>query len=393
MAEENKREEEIAKAEQEKFTKLKIALAKLKDKKSKFLFFVTKSTNPAASMYEIYFHANTVKNMGYDVTVLTDEEDYEIPAWIDKDLTDLPHKSMASARLSVGPEDVLVIPEIFTNVMEQTKNLPCIRIGLLQSIDYMMNGLVPSTDWSSFGIREVITTSGNLKSLVEEFFGKNKFNIHTYKMGIPEYFYSDETPKRPVITVVGRNPNEISKLIKLFYVKYPQFSWITFDSMITDSKPPRPLRRKEYAERLRQNFAAVWVDRIASFGTLPLEAMASGCVPIGLVPDITPEYLLEENEEGKEIYAENSGVWTNDYYSLPTLIGDTLTKYLDDTIGEEVYEKMEKISEKYNQKDAAVEIAKIYESLIDGRIRTLETSLDTNKKEKDNNKEVEKETK
>ena len=103
--------------------------------------------------------------------------------------------------------------------------------------------------------------------------------------------------KRPVISIVGRNPNEISKIVKLFYSRSPQFGWVTFDSMITDSKPPSPLRRVDYAERLKKNFATVWVDRISTFGTVPLEAMKAGSIPIGLLPDITPEYLLDEKGE------------------------------------------------------------------------------------------------
>jgi len=367
--------EENAQVSNDQIDKMKMSITKLKNSQSKFLFFVTKSTNPSASMYEVYFHANVVKNMGFETIILTDEDEYEIPYWIDEDLTKLEHQPMSKAKLNVGPQDVLVIPEIFSNVMEQTKTLPCIRVGLLQSIDYMMNGLVPSVDWSSFGISKVITTSDSLKNLVEEFFGRDKFDVKTYDIGLPEYFYNDDAPKRPVITVVGRNPNEISKLIKLFYAKYPQYGWVTFDSMITESKPPRSLTRKEYADRLRKNFAAVWVDRIASFGTLPIEAMASGCIPIGLVPDITPEYLLEEDEDGKTVYAENSGVWTADYYSLPTLIGDTLTKYLDDTIEDDVYEKMKTISDKYSQKNSSVQISKIYKDLIEERIVTLEKAI------------------
>jgi glycosyltransferase involved in cell wall biosynthesis len=367
--------EENANVENEQLLKVKAALGRLKNDESKFLFFITKSDNPAASVYEMYYHANVVKNMGFQVIMLTDEDEYEIPYWVDEELVDLEHKPMSKAKINVGPEDILVIPEIFSNVMEETKNLPCLRVGLLQSVDYMVNGLVPSVDWSNFNIKNVITTSQSLKTFMEEFYGLNKFNIKTYNLGLPEYFYSDESPKRPVITVVGRNPNEISKLIKLFYAKYPQYGWVTFDSMITESKPPRALTRKEYADRLRKNFAAVWVDRIASFGTLPLEAMASGCIPIALVPDITPEYLLEEDEEGNSQYVENSGVWTADYYSLPTLIGDTLTKYLDDTIEDKVYDKMKSIAGQYTQKQSAVEIASIYKGFIEERIIILEKAI------------------
>ena len=172
--------EENAQVSNDQIDKMKMSITKLKNSQSKFLFFVTKSTNPSASMYEVYFHANVVKNMGFETIILTDEDEYEIPYWIDEDLTKLEHQPMSKAKLNVGPQDVLVIPEIFSNVMEQTKTLPCIRVGLLQSIDYMMNGLVPSVDWSSFGISKVITTSDTLKNLVEEFFGRDKFDVKTY---------------------------------------------------------------------------------------------------------------------------------------------------------------------------------------------------------------------
>jgi hypothetical protein len=365
MAEEN-REQQLQVAEKEQIDKVRESLLRISNKKSKFLFFVPSAPNPSASVYEIYYHAYVVNQMGFEVRMLTDSVDYEIPDWIEEELTQMTHEPMESARLSVAPEDVMVIPEIFSNVMEQTKNTPCIRVAFLQSIDYMVNGLVPATDWSSFGIKHVITTSQNMKDFVDEFYGK-KFDIHVYNVGIPKYFYDDGSPKRPVISVIGRNPNEISKIIKLFYARYPQYGWVSFDSMITESKPPRALRRKEFAERLRKNFASVWVDRIASFGTFPLEAMASGSIPVGIVPDLAPEYLLETDKEGNEQYVENSGVWTNDMYALPLLIGDTLTSFLEDTIGDEVYEKMQSIASNYSQEKSKEQIEGIYGNLLDQR--------------------------
>jgi len=77
--------------------------------------------------------------------------------------------------------------------------------------------------------------------------------------------------------------------------------------MLTKSKPPQTMRRVDFAKRLQGNFAAVWIDRIASFGTFPLECMKSGVIPISLVPDIIPEYLIERDENGKPVkITENS---------------------------------------------------------------------------------------
>ena len=310
---------EAEKAELEKIEKIKASLDRIKNKKSKFLFCVPESQSPAASVYEIYFHATVVKNLGFDVRILVEKGDYEKPNWIEKELTDLPHIPLTDPKLTVGPEDVMVIPEVFSNVMEQTKNLPCTRIGLLQSVDYMVNSLIPGTDWTSFGIQDIITTSPTLKEWVETFYGK-KFNIETYDIGIPEYFEKSKIPQKPVISVIGRNANEISKLVKMFFSKYPQYSWVTFDPMLTKSKPPQQMRRVDFAKRLNGNFAAVWVDRIASFGTFPLECMKSGTIPICLKPDIMPEYMIERDEEGNPVKTvEGAGVWTENYYDLEPL--------------------------------------------------------------------------
>ena len=363
-------------AEIEKIEKVKISLDKLVNKKSKFLFVVPESQSPVASVYEIYFHASVVKNLGYEVVIMVEKGDYVAPAWIEKELTDHVHMSMADPKLQVGPEDIMVIPEVYSNVMEQTKNLPCMRVGLLQSVDYMTSALIPGTDWQSFGIQDVITTSQSLKEWLETFYGVGKYDIKTYNIGIPEYFERSAVPQKPVISVIGRNANEITKFVKLFFSKYPQYNWVTFDPMVTKSKPPQPMRRVDFAKRLRENFAAIWIDRIASFGTFPLECMKSGTIPICLKPDIMPEYMIERDENGVAIkVVEGAGVWTENYYDLPVLTGDVLVKFLDDAISPELYDIMESVASKYNQTDSETRLVEIYSDLAKKRITLLEGAL------------------
>jgi len=365
-------------AEVQKIEKIKSSLDKLKNKKSKFLFVVPESQNPVASVYEIYFHATVVKNLGYKVIIMVEKGDYVVPTWIEKELTDHEHMSMADPKLMVGPEDVMVIPEVYSNIMEQTKNLPCLRIGLLQSIDYMTNSLIPGSDWSSFGIQDIITTSQTLKDLFETYYGKNRYDIKTYDIGIPEYFEKTEKPQKPVISVIGRNANEISKLVKLFYSKYPEYNWVTFDTMLTRSKPPQPMRRVDFAKRLQDNFAALWIDRISSFGTFPLECMKSGTIPICLKPDIMPEYMIERDDNGVPTKAlDDAGIWTENYYDLPILLGNTITKFLDDEISDEIYNTMDKVVSKYNQNNSESQIIDIYTQFTNKRIELMEKSLET----------------
>lgn len=366
---------EIAKAEADKIEKIQASLARIKDKKSKFLFCVPEAQSPVASVYEIYFHATVMKNLGYEVVVMVEKGDYVIPTWIEKELTDHKHMPLNDPKLTVGPEDIMVIPEVYSNIMEQTKNLPCVRVGLLQSVDYMVNALIPGTDWSAFGIQDIVTTSPTLKEWVDTFYGK-KYNIETYNPGIPEYFEKSKVPQKPVISVIGRNANEISKLVKLFFSKYPQYSWLTFDPMLTKSKPPQPMRRVDFAKRLQGNFAAVWVDRIASLGTFPLECMKSGVIPIAIKPDIMPEYMIKRDEEGKAVETiEGGGVWTENFYDLPVLIAEVLVKFLDDGITDELYDSMDRVVANYTQDGAEKRLGEIYEGFLTKRTALLESSL------------------
>lgn len=362
--------------DQEKINKIKESLDILKNNKSKFLFCVPNIETPSALIYEIYFHAHVLEELGYEVIMLTDNEETNPPDYIEDELINKKHLPMSKSKLSVGPHDFMIIPEIYSNVMEQTKNLPCKRIVLLQSIDYMLNALIPGGSWRNFGIEDVVTTSDMLKDLINLFYDFDNYKIKTYNIGIPSYFEKNIKPKKPIISIVGRNPNDISKVVKLFYAKFPQYRWIVFDAMLTNSKPSKPLRRTDFAEKLKENFAAVWIDRISSFGTFPLECMRCNTIPICLKPDITPDYLVDKTNKKEEMMAvENLGVWTKDYYDIPLLIGDLLTKFLDDSLPKEMFSVMNKISSKYNQNNSKKELTKIYTDYINERIKLFENVI------------------
>jgi len=366
----------------EQMNKISNSIKAIENKSSKFLFSIPQIESPSALIYEIYFHAHVVEQMGFEVNILTDD-DYKIPDYIEDELINKTHKSMNKAKLMVGPHDIMVIPEIHTNVMEVTKDLPCKRVMLLQSIDYLYNALIPGTSPSDFGVKDILTTSETLKDLMNLYFDVYGFKIKHYDLGIPNYFNDDGRPKKPIVSIIGRNPNEISKFVKLFYTKYPQYRWITFDAMLSNSKPPKPLIRTDFAEKLKNNFAGIWIDRISSFGTFPLECIKAGVIPICLKPDITPDYLIDKTKsKGGDFYAkENMGVWTKDYYDLPLLLNDVLTRFLDDSIPNEIYNTMKKESLNYTQEKSQKQLEEIYMGYLNERKEQLEELYENNKKE------------
>lgn len=359
--------------------KLKVSVENLKERKNKIMFFIPDlGTVPSGAVYETYFHATLLKESGYNVKVLVESAKSAIPDFIEPELTKFEHVAMDTAKLTVSPEDMLVIPEIFTNVMEQTKNLPCIRVVLLQSIDNAVRALVPGMNWGAFGIQHVITTSKILELFVNEFFTTAKFKIFTYPVSVPDYFQKKTLIKRPVVSVFTRNEADLEKVIKLFYAKFPQFNWITFESMQTESKPPKFLRRRDFSDKLDKNFAALWIDRLASHAQFPLECMRVGTIPISLKPDITPEYILKDGE-----YIQNSGVWSSDLYALPALLADTLRKFLDDEVPQELYTTMDSIASNYTVAKSKEQLNAAYESIFAERLELFEKTLETYKPKAD----------
>ena len=104
--------------------------------------------------------------------------------------------------------------------------------------------------------------------------------------------------------------------------------------------------------------------------------MKAGSITIGVVPDIVPEYLLDKDENGVVSFIENSGVWTNDIYTIPMLIGDTVTKFLDDTIEKEVYDKMREIASKYNPEKTREGLEVIYQGILDERALLFKSGIE-----------------
>jgi hypothetical protein len=89
-----------------------------------------------------------------------------------------------------------------------------------------------------------------------------------------------------------------------------------------------------------------------------------------------PEYMIERDEKGVPVKAvEGGGVWTNNFYDLPVLIGDVLIKFLDDNIAPELYDSMNKVASKYTQEASEKSLIEIYQEFINNRIKLFESAL------------------
>lgn len=344
----------------ENLEKIEKILSNIENKKSKFFFFIPNIQIPNSSMYQIYWNATIIKEMGYESVILTESDtEYVKPYFVEADLMNMKHMTVSN-RISISPEDFLIIPEIFTNVMEQLKNFNCEKIVLLQSLDYGLHALTPGMQWSDFGITKVLTVSNPLKNMVYDFFGEY-YRIKKYDIGVSDLFKDSKNLKKPIISFVSRNGNDITDVIKLFYLKYPHFRFVTFQEL-------SGLDRDTYSNKLKDSFACIWVDNISTFGTVPLECMKAGTIPIAVIPRIEHEYI-----------EDFSGVWVYDLFKLPDMIGTLLTKYLEDDIPQEFYQKMEEVSSKYTLENSKQSLTNVYKEFINERTEFFKKALELEK--------------
>ena len=117
------------------------------------------------------------------------------------------------------------------------------------------------------------------------------------------------------------------------------------------------MSKEEYAERLSDCAFVLYTDEIAGFGTLPLEAMATGTHVVGWTPLGSKEYINN-----------NNGYWaTNgDIFRLAELMGLAMDNYLSGGLDGEnmtaTYESTLSNYTKENEKQTILTIQNEYDN-------------------------------
>jgi hypothetical protein len=337
--------------------------------------------NPTAGIANIYEHVKLLNELGYNASILHEKNDYKVRAneegqgiaeWLGEEYAELPHVSIEGQQLNVGPADFIIIPEIFSNIMDQVKDFPCRKVVMSQSYDYLLELLPIGKRWNvDYGFNDVITTSVKQAQYLSSIFPG--INLHLVPVSIPTYFKPSEKPKIPVVALHTRNQSDASKIAKAFYLQFPMYKWITFKEL-------RGLPRQEFAEELGKCALAVWVDDTAGFGTFPLEAFESNTTVIGKIPNMVPEWMETKDEEGNSVI-KNNGVWTNTTLNIPELIATYLKVWLEDSVPTELSQAIESSKGQYSSEKQLTAITEVYGGLIANRVAELNNMLNSIKQQ------------
>ena len=316
---------------------------------------------------EIYKICFFLRKNNYNAFLITGEDEkepeFKIPNFLSEELKSLPHLSPRKDNISVSVNDVLIVPEFFVNVMHQISDakIQCEKIVLCQSQTYMLDSLPPNHTWAAWGFSTILTTSEQLKEFIQRNSRVN-YNIENYKIGIPSYFKSSKI-KKPIIMYFSRNDSDIKRLSKIFFMKYPELSWVLFER-VQGSEPF--ITRKELAEKMSEIPVLLWLDRDAGFGTLPLEAMKSGAVVVGMIPEIEKDYLK----------INDTAIWSSSIEVLAEQLGVVIKEWLIDNIPSVVYENMEKVSSEYTEENHEKTLIQAFSNIIENRRNLIKQAIE-----------------
>ena len=270
-------------------------------------------------------------------------------SWIGKDATDVElitlgegdvrfndGTTIKAAQLVINPEDFVIIPEGFPNVMEKFSQIACKKIVLAQSWYYILNSMQIGQKWQQFGIQDVMSISSGVSEYINAIMPGLKIKNCTQEIDREIFKKNKITDKFPKIAFMpGRSQDAVMKtynVIKTFYSFYPNFRWVRFDEL-------KGLSKEEFAERLASSSICLYTDEIAGFGTMPLEAMACGTHVVGWTPLGGKEYMTADN-----------GFWAanGDIFQLAELLGIAVEKMITGQLdSEEVHKQYEITLEKY----------------------------------------------
>jgi hypothetical protein len=343
----------------ENYEKLEKSINNMKEKLSRIYFMVQDTKgNAKASVKYIYHMALTLKNAGYNAIILHEKPEYfGVSSWLGEEyMSKLEHRSIEGTSLEISPDDLIIIPEIYGFVMEQITKLPCGKIVLSQAFDHIFETLQPGQSWPQLGFFKCITTSNKQKELIEA-------TMRSVSVDVVEPFISDEFqkskyPAKTIVNIHTRDHRDTTNLIKAFYIKFPQYRWITFRDL-------RGLSETEFADAMKESFISIWIDQTSSYGTFPLESMKMGIPVIGLVPDIIPSWMNEDN-----------GLWLNNKTLIVDVLSDFIQNWLEDNLNPQLLEQMDKtIEEIPNMSKFEEETLSLFDKIFTTRLTSFEDQL------------------
>lgn len=342
---------------------LEILKSRLENKESTvyFLTYDTKN-NARAAVKNIYDMALALRENGYNAKILVEEKDYSgVEFWLGDTYKDIPVVCIKQDKVEIFVDDIVVVPEYYSNVLPQLASVKAVKVMLVQQKEYIFETLSIGSKWKDFGFEKAITTTEHAKKYIGEYFPESL--VYLIPPYIGDNFKPTEKPTKPIIAISCRDRNQQRKIISEFYLKYPQLRWITFRDMVQ-------MTYDEYAEALKECMVSVWIDDESTFGTFPLESMKCNVPVIGKIPNNEPDWMSD------------NGMWTDDTNKVVNILATYVFAWLEGVeLTDPIKDKMKLTVLPYAKDIHTQNTASIFASLFAGRMDTIKLAIEKIKTE------------
>lgn len=329
-------------------------ILKLKNKDYTLYFFVLDTKgNPSTSIEYIYHTALTLSKRGYNVVMLHQEEEFiGVGEWLGDEYASLTHMNIDKDNVEVSPSDFLFIPEIFANVMLQTKKLTCKRVVIVQNYGNIAEFMPVSQTLESLGIVDAITTSELQSDRLKTYFPNVR--THIVNPSTRNVFRQNNKQRKLIVNIIAKEQSDANRIVKPFYWKNPMYKWVTFRDL-------RGLSKELMAEALREAAITIWVDDKTDFGLNLIEAVKCGGIVLGKVPEYMTEWMIDNDTLTESV------VWFNDIDEVSTKLPSIIRSWTMDEVPEEVYSKQESLRSMFTEDIQEKQIIEVYEKNIIGK--------------------------
>ena len=321
--------------------RIKEELERIDNKNFNVYFYVLDTEGyPSGSLAYIYHLAKFAKDAGYNVAMLyqTDKKGDEfvgVESWLGGEYSSIPHYDVQGGDVEITPSDILFIPEIFSQVMNQTKSLPCKRIAIMQNYDYILAQMPYSAQWGDYNIFEAITNTNENGDLLRSIFPYEKITV--IPPFIEKRFGETNEPKKLIVNIVTHNQDDVTRIVKAFYWKYPLMKWVSFRDL-------RGFPKDKFADALREGFLTIWADENASFGYSAIEAMKCGNIVFAIAPKEKKAWMFD-----KDGLFNNSCIWFDNITSMHDKIATMVRGFITDSIPQQLYDGQKEVKEMFKE--------------------------------------------
>lgn len=332
-----------------------------------FFFILDTKGNPSGSLEYIYETAYTLREKGYNVSMLHQEKEEFIGVsdWMGERYCDIAHYNVETDKVDLRPCDLLVIPDIFASIMAQVKQAPCKKVLLVQNYNYLVEFMPYGATPDMLGVNDIITTTNTQSTILKKWFPLT--NIHVVSPYIKNVFRDNNKLRNLKVNIVGKDPSDVTRIVKSFYWEYPMLKWISFCDL-------RGMSQEMLSDALQDGICTVWVDKDTNFGYTALQALKCGSMVIAKLPNTFPDWVMDG--DGDEKTLTKSCVWFDHIDEVPMLIASIVNFWINDEMPEQLTKYIHDLDNLYTKERHDKEIEDVYVNhFINGKLDDFKKTL------------------